>query len=112
MHNRLRDLSAHKKAANHYHCIPLCSSSTNSQYWEPTKNKVLVPLGTTNPLDIAAIPSYLNHSLNQIQIPDFCVELGVEVAPWESNLGIGVVGIVALPLPLALAHDAAEELDG
>ncbi|KAI8552021.1 hypothetical protein RHMOL_Rhmol06G0232400 [Rhododendron molle] len=43
---------------------------------------------------------------------DFCVELGVEVAPWESSLGIGVVGIVALPLPLPLAHDAADELDG
>ncbi|KAI8565533.1 hypothetical protein RHMOL_Rhmol03G0267600 [Rhododendron molle] len=76
MHNRLRDLSVHKKAANHYHCIPLCSSLTNSQ------------------------------------IPDFCVELGVEVAPWESSLGIRVVGIVALPLPLPLAHDAAKELDG
>ncbi|KAI8568117.1 hypothetical protein RHMOL_Rhmol02G0172300 [Rhododendron molle] len=76
MHNRLRDLSVHKKVANQYHCIPLSSSSTNSQ------------------------------------IPDFCVELGVEVALWESSLGIGVVGIVALPLPLPLAHDAVEGFDG
>ncbi|KAG5531779.1 hypothetical protein RHGRI_026411 [Rhododendron griersonianum] len=43
---------------------------------------------------------------------DFCVELGVEDAPWESSLGIGVVGIMALPLPLPLAHDAADELNG